>query len=478
MTKKNILLIVFCVFCVSCTSTKQTYLNILEKEKKSVSTYISQKAETDQPYLLGKLSLEDSLKVALQYNKQLLAVLEEKAISKGRETEAVSFALPHLDASAAYSHLDHSLVVSGKTVSVKELDNYSLDLQVRQPIFHGGSIYAGIVTASLGRHVADEQIRGQIQKTVYDTVKAYFDVLLSHSLYQVNEKAVISAKGHLQEVESKLKEGLASHYDRLRAQVEVSNFEAELIKQQNHINLSQTAFLKTMGASLKSKIELSEKLDYSAFQIELEDALKIALLNRHEVLSSALALGIQKEGLKIARAGWLPKINGFFGYKWGKPEPQANTTDSWGKDWSGGVNLQWSIFDGLRTKGAVDKEKALIRQKEYMLKNIKEIVSLNVEQALLSLQDAEALVKSQSFDLRRSKEALELAELNFKEGMVTEIVVTDALSATAKSESLYYTALYQHAFSRLNLDLSMGILSPKSVKQEKQVKHPLPKRKG
>jgi len=271
-------------------------------------------------------------------------------------------------------------------------------------------------------------------------------------------------------VESKLKEGLASHYDQLRAQVEVSNFEAVLIKQQNHINLSQTTFLKVIGASLKSKVELTESLDYSEFHIEIEKALKIALLNRHEILSAALVLGIQEEGLKIARSGWLPKINSFFGYKWGKPEPQANTTDSWGRDWSGGVNLQWSIFDGLRTKGAVDREKALIRQKEYLLKNIKEIVSLNIEQALLSLQDADNLVKSQSFDLKRSKEALELAELNFKEGMAAEIVVTDALSATARSASLYYTALYQHSLSRLNLDLAMGILSFQSVKEEGQVK--------
>ncbi len=225
-----------------------------------------------------------------------------------------------------------------------------------------------------------------------------------------------------------------------------------------------------MGASLKSQIDLSESLDYSAFQIDQEEALKIALLNRHEVLASALALGIQEESLKIARSGWLPKVNGFFGYKWGKPEPQANTTDSWGRDWSGGVSLQWSIFDGLRTKGAVDKEKALIRQKEYLLKNIKELVSLNVDQALLSLQDAEALVKSQTLDLRRAKEALELAELRFKEGVAAEIVVIDTLSATAKSASLYYIALYQHSLARLNLDLAMGILSFNSVKQEKEVK--------
>jgi outer membrane protein len=453
-----------CFIGFSCTSRKQTYLNIIEKEKASIPNYVSQKDESDRPYLEGSLNLEDALKIALQYNKQLKATLEEKAISKGRETEAISFIMPNLNASASYSHLKHTLVIKGKTVNVSDLNNYSLDLMVRQPIFHGGALYANIVAASLGRHLADEQIRGQVQRTIFETTKAYLDVLLARSLFQVAEKAVLSAKGHLKEVESKLEEGISSQFDKLRAQVEASNFEAGLIKQQNHLNLAEKALLKIIGASLKSKVKLTDGLNYEPFQIKLSKALKTALLNRHEVMSAALALGVQEEMLKRAKAGFLPKINGFAGYKWGKPEPQSNTTDSWGRAFSGGVSLEWPLFDGLRTKGAVDKEKALVRQKEFMLKNIKEMVSLNVEQALLSLQDADALVSSQKMDLKSAKEALELAELRFKEGMAPEIVVTDALSATARSESIYYSALYQHALARLNLDLAMGILSP--AKQE------------
>ncbi len=466
-TKRTALWIAGLFFCFSCTNKHQVYLNILEKEKRSLPAYVAQKKEADKPSLKGLLSLEDAVKIALQYNKQLLAILEEKAISKGQETEAISLVLPKIDVSAAYSHLDHTLVIKDKNVKVTELDNYSLDLQVYQPIFHGGALYAGITSAFLACHLSDEQVKGQVQKTIYDAAKAYFDVLLSESLYLVNEKAVISAKSHLEEVQNKFKEGLASNYDKIRAEVEVTNFEAELIKQQNRVNLAKTGLLKILGASLKSEINLSSKLHYVSYDMPLDKALQTALLNRPEVLSAALAVGMQEQQLKVARSDWLPKINGFAGYKLGKPEPQANTTDSWGKQWSGGINLSWSIFDGLRTKGTVDKGKALVRQREYQLKNIKEMVALNVEQALLSLQDADALIRSQNLDLKRAQEGLELAQLNFKEGIASEIVVTDALSATARSESLYYSALYQHALSRLNLDLSMGTLSAKAIKLKK-----------
>ncbi|MFA5250778.1 MAG: TolC family protein, partial [Parachlamydiales bacterium] len=390
----------------------------------------------------------------------------EKSIAQSKEKEAVSYSLPHLGVSAGYTHIEKT-PMGLKLIGLGKQDNYAVDLKVAQPLYRGGEIYAGITAAYLSSQAANEQIRGQVQKTIYDTVKAYFDLLLAQELYKVQQKALVTARNHLREVERKLKEGLSFKYDQLRAEVDVTNFEAELIKQKNHISLAEVLLLKTMGVSLKSRVALKDQLQYESAAMAYDEALKIALLNRYDVLSAVLALGIENEQVKIARSGYLPKINAFFGNQWGRrTNPQTGLLDAWGREWNYGLSLEWPIFDGLRTKAAISRAKAQVKQKEYLLENLKELVSLNVEQALFSLQDADALVQSQNLDLKRSAEALNLAELNFKEGLASELVLTDALSATVRSETLYYSAIYQHNLAKLNLDLAMGVLSPVIIQKD------------
>jgi len=412
----------------------------------------------------GGLSLEDALKLALTYSKPLQVVVEQKAVARGRILESYGEALPTLSAVGNYTRLDEvsSFDVGGESISLGYLDNYSVELQVRQPVFRGGSIPAALRAARLFSSLTDEQIREAVQNTIYAVARDYYRVLLAQRLYEVNEEAVRSAKEHLAEVEEKRTRGTASDFDVLRAQVDLSNFQAEMIQQQNLINVARAQLLKSMGVSQDSDVTLSDNLRCEPARPVWEEAVRIAYENRPDLYQAELGIRLQQEAVRVARSRYWPRVDVVFAEKWARPDPHSSTDDEWGDAWTAGLTVEWPLFDGFRRKGRVIQEEAALRQKKSELADAEERALLQVKQAMLSLRDAEEFVESQKLNLERAREGLRLAEVGYRQGIRTEVEIVDARLALTRASSLYYKALYDHTVARLDLQRAMGILGPRA----------------
>lgn len=412
----------------------------------------------------GRLTLEDALKLALAHNKDLQAIRKESAIAAGRVLESYSAALPRLSADAGYTRLDEvsSFNVGGQDISLGFTDNYSAGLTVRQPLYRGGAISATLRSAQLSAVLSDESIRAAVEGLVFQTAKDYFDVLLARHLVAVEEQAVKTAEAHLEDVKRKRRSGVASDYDVLRSEVEVSNFRAELIRQRNALNLGLTRLLKTMGVSQQARVTPADELTYRPMKPVLDEAMRIARANRSDIYQAELSVRLQREALRIARSAYWPQVDAFLTQKWANPDPHSSTSDEWGDAWTAGATLSLAIFDGFARRGKVAQEKARLEQAEIKRLNARETVALEVRQAVLNLEDAEELVESQAMNLQRAEEALRLVQAGYREGVNTEVEVTDANTALTRTRALYYQAIHAHVLARTNFQRTLGMLWPRA----------------
>lgn len=427
--------------------------------------------EKSQALVSGKLSLADAIKLSLHYNKPLLSMLEEKEKSKGRIMESYGSALPSATLDGAYTRRS-----SLGTPASGFLDNYSSELTVTQPLFTGGAASAAIRAARLYSLYADEQVRGQVQQTIYDTSKAYYDILIAGELYNVKLEAVKTAEAHLAEVEKRLAAGNASDYDVLRAQVEVSNFKAEMIEQRNRLSLAKLSLYKTMGVSQQSEVEAQDKLEYESMLPVLEQAVRIALENRSDLYRAELSVRMQEQAVRLAKSSYWPKLAGFFSYDAANPHPRVNTydKDEWGDKWNAGLSASWSVFDGLAREGKLKQEKAELEKQKLNLIDAQEAVLLEIQQALLSIHDAEELVDSQKMNVKHATEGLRRAQEGFRAGVFTGVERLDAQTALTTAWGNYYTAIYTHTLAKLQLQKAMGILGPEPGDAEVPAECPVP----
>jgi len=430
--------------------------------------------QASQTRLKGELALEDALKLALTHNKSLQSALQEEQVSRGKVTEAYSNVLPSLTATAGYTHLDEvpGFDVGGQSVAIGDVDNYSAGLQVKQPLFRGGGIPAAWRAARWYSLLANETVRGAVQGVIYEVAHAYYDTLLAQHLYEVNRDAVESAKAHLRDVQVKRDRGIASGFDVLRAEVDVSLFEADMIQQQNQIHLAKTRLLRAVGVSQDSEVTLSGELTYSPMKPVLDEAVRLAYQNRPDLYHAELSVELQQEALRIARSEYWPKLNAWARQQWAKPDPHTSEVE-WDDAWSAGISVDWNLFDGLGREGRVIQQKARLRQSEVRLVDAEERVLLEIRQAILSLRDAEEFVESQRMNLGRAKEALRLAEVEYQQGIADAVTVTEARAALTRARGLYYQAVYRHTVARLDLQRAMGILGPRAGASPTEAKMPL-----
>jgi outer membrane protein len=448
-----------------CVSKEQFYDDVTLSRESAYKQWENRKQVEKQTQVVisGKLSLEDSIKLTLTNNKQLLRTLEEREAARGEEVGSYSAMAPSVGLKADYHRVNKIMDLGG--IPMGALDNYSTGLEVTQPLFAGGAIPARINAGRLGALMADQAVRTAVQNTVYSAQTGYYQALLNRHLYAIADEAVKSAQAHLNDVNQKRTAGVASDYDVLRSQVDLSNYTAKLIQSRNAIHVSRASLIKIMGISQDSTFELSDELVYSPFEITMEQAVSKAYQNRPDLFTRELTIKQQKELLTIAQSGYYPQINAYYNYNYAKPDPVNPMINKWDNSWSYGAAASWPLFDGFAREGNVIQQKARLKQSQIDLIDTEETALYEITSAMLSIQDAAEFAESQKFNLTRAAEALRLVQIGYREGINTQVEIVDAQSALTEARANYYQAIYSHLVAKLNLQKAMGTLSGIEIKQ-------------
>ncbi len=406
------------------------------------------------------LSIEDSVKIALKANPLVQVAREQRNVARGKVTEATADAFPNLMFSGSYTWLERvpSATFEGRTFTLGEQGQYLTSVNLVQSLYRAGRTAAGIRAAKLYRVLAEEQLKNTEQDIAFGAEKAYYDVLVNAEFYAVSEDALKLAESHQTDVKKKHGQGAVSDYDLLRATIEVSNMRAKMIQARNALNLSRTAFLKTLSLPLTTEFDLTDKLGYQPAEAEMEASLAVALIQRPDIKQADLQIEMQKESVRATKADLYPTVSAVGTWEGGNASRFSFGGTEWEQGWYAGVMVSFPLFEGMRTKGRLVQERAKLRQYELQKQELLQSVELEVKQAILSLEDATEFVESQKENVRQAEEGLRLANVRYDNEMATELDVLDARLALTQARNNYAQAVYSHMLARLSLRKAMGVI--------------------
>ena len=431
-----------CTVCLAgCLTRDALYDELLETRDEAYDAWLRLREDGDIPVPAENLSLDEAVRIALLYNKSLQAKVQEREVARGQLVSAHRLALPRVDAKASTAYGSR--------------DTDSANISFRQPLFRGGGATAALRAAKLFAFWSDESVRDTVQTVIKQVTTAYYTALLADNLCQVNRDAVVSAEAHLSDVRVKRVNGVASKYDELRAQVDVANFRAELIRQENNLVLAKTSLLRTLGTATDAPIKLADQLLHAPVETTLEEAIEIAYANRPDLYMAELNIRMQRENVRALQSTYLPEVDLALS---AGTDRARDGDDEWSGTQRAALELNWPIFDGFGREGELIAAKAKLRQREIELKSVEEDVFLDVQQALLNLKNAEEYVESQRLNLQHAEEGLRLAMTGYREGVNTEVEVVDARSSLTEARGNHYRALFDHCMARLSLEQATGLL--------------------
>ena len=422
---------------------------------------LAEKASSeDLVYLAGPLLLSEAVALALGYNRTLAQEAEGAEIARGRILESYGEALPAVAFSGAFVRRDEELGTTGSDGEYRATrlrDQTTAGLRATQPLFNG-RIGAALRAARLYEAWSRAGLRVAGERVVYEVVRAYYEAVLSSHLLGVNLSALETAQAQLEDARARRRQGMASNYDELRAEVEVANFQAQALQARNAKDVAYTALYRLMGASPESAAELVEEVPFVPETIGFAAALGVALENRADLLEAEYALRLQRESVAAARGRYWPEVSAYAAQTWANPDPHQSTRKEWGDEWQAGVQASWAVFDGFARRGALVQERARLRQRELALLDAEERAASEIRQAVLSLKTAEEFARSQSRNLETAREALRLVQAGQREGRNAAVEVIDARRALTQASGNYYQSLFSHAMARVALQRAMGLL--------------------
>lgn len=416
------------------------------------------------PRLSGKLRLEEALAKAMERNLSLQQARQERVIAHGRIQESYVEVLPSLDLTAGYLRRDEETTAlrEGVSTTTRFRDDYNAELRLTQPLFNGRA-GAAVRSGRLYRMWAEAGIRQREEDVRFQVVSAYYGALLSAHLLEVNLSALETAERQLADTQARRRQGMASNYDVLRAEVEVSNFRAQALQARNAKDVARTELFLLIGAAPESDVELTDSIPLVIEEIPLAQALATALEFRADLARAEYALRMQRESVAAVRGRYWPELSAYLSQEWANPDPHNAGRDRWGDQWQAGVLATLPLFDGLDRRGALIQEQARLEQAELALRDAEEQAISQVRQLVLSLRTAEEFAKSQNRNLSTAREALRLVETGLRQGQNTPVEVMDARQALTTASANYYRSLFDHAMARVALQKAMGRLTGEAL---------------
>ncbi|MCJ7563889.1 MAG: TolC family protein, partial [Candidatus Aminicenantes bacterium] len=305
-------------------------------------------------------------------------------------------------------------------------------------------------------------IRQSMQETVFNVKKAFYGYLLAKKFVEVSEEAVGLAEKHWKNVKSLYDVGMASKFDLLRSEVQVANLKPQLIRAKNGLSTAELGLKTLLGLDLKQPIEVKGELSYKEFEANVDADVAQALTNRPEMNQIKFQQQMAAEMLKMARGAYLPTlaIGGAYNY-WGNRF--KFTKDSWESYYSVNLVLDIPLFNGFVNSAKVGESKAMLRQLDYSRKGLSEMVKFEVQEAILSLQQAKESLLSQEKNVEQAQEAVRIADLNYGEGLATNLDVSFAQMALTQAKTNYSQALYDYALALAQLEKAIGAGGDKDV---------------
>jgi outer membrane protein len=126
-------------------------------------------------------------------------------------------------------------------------------------------------------------------------------------------------------------------------------------------------------------------------------------------------------------------------------------------NWNAGVLLTVPLFSGFLTVHQAAEAKSNF----YILKaneeSIRQQILLDVRQAYLNLQAAEASIATAELATHQAKENLDLANGRYAAGVGSPIEVSDAFATYVTAQANYTGALSNYKIAQATIEKAMGV---------------------
>ncbi len=422
----------------------------------------AQDAVAEEPEL--RLSLREAIAAAMDNNNSVRLLKERIAAAQAQANQSFGAMMPNLSGYVNQRNQTVNLAAFG--IPQNRIAQLGIPGARTDPfdIFDArGSLVQNIFSLSLiqrwraaktGITVADLEAEITKRDTTATVGLLYVEALRAEAAVKAKQANVQLGQELLKLARDRKSAGVATGLDVTREEVQLENERQQLLIAENDVETAKLNLTRSLGIDFGVRLVLTDELKLVEARPQVPDeALRIAKEHRLELKAQETRQKLASLSLSSVTSERVPSlsVNGDYGWIGTKPDEAIGTHTV-------GVTLSVPIFDGGQREGRISENRSRVRQESIRMKDVSDQVTLEVRNALLTLNSTLQQVAVAQKGLDLAQKELTFARDRFAAGLTTNIEVTNAQAALARARDNLVEALFRFNASRINLARAQGQL--------------------
>ena len=321
------------------------------------------------------------------------------------------------------------------------IKNFATKIEVLQPLINVDGLY-GRQAAKAKMEAFSLQTERTKEYLELEVNKAFMELQLGYKAVIVLEKANKTAEANLKLIENYFKQGILQKTDLLSVQVRVNEIKNQLQYAKSNVQNASDYLALLLNEDSSNKV-------YKPIE-ELENTIVIETINttlssnRKDIQAMDKSNEAYGKMLQSSKMNFLPRLNAFGSYELYDDSLFGTSA----KGYLVGAQLSWTLFDGFKSIGKMEKSKAEFQKSEIETQQYKAKSQLELNKTNRQLKDAENKVNLSKLALEQSQEAYRIRSNRFTQGLekTTDLLQSETLMFQKELEFLQ--AVFEYNFTQ------------------------------
>ena len=372
--------------------------------------------------------------------------------------------LPQVNAAGGYTRTNHvdefGILLPNNQLRVIYPDipnNYRARLDVQWPVYTAGRLDAIEASARREETAVSKDIDATTADVRLDATRAFWTLAVAQASLEVVDQSLARMAEHVRDARNQVDAGLVPPNEVLTAQAQEARQRMLSIQARLARDVAEADLARLVGAAPGTQITTSTPLEPPPPPANVDALIGEAKLRRPERQAlEERAAGAETREFVAAR-GRKPTVALAGGVDYARPNSRIfPRIGEWRESWDAGVNVNWPLFDGGRTRFEVAEANANVRAVRARLAELDASIAFDIRQRASEISSNLAALDAASVGVQAATEARRVIGERFSAGVATSTDVVDAQVVVLQAQLDRTQAIAAARLAEARLNRALG----------------------
>ncbi len=334
----------------------------------------------------------------------------------------------------------------------QQQDGPAAGAEVRLPLYTGGRIENGILTAQSLQTASTFDVAQARLDLLYEVAESYVAVLRAQRECGVASDDLQSRLAHEQEVARLFEHERVPRTDYLAARVATSSARQAQIQARQKLEIAAARYNHTLGRPLSSPVRLDD-MEFPRLELDLDTLTQLAWEQRPDLQRMHALYASYNYSSLNAKAATRPQVSASASLQY--VENQYQTPQALG---TAAIIVDYNVFDGGKASRRSRAEQFRAASVKRAAEELRSQISLDLLTAWKRREEATQRLEVAAEAWGHAAENLRVSEIQYQRGVVLSAVVLDAQSDLTQAVRDYHSAKYDRFLAQVRLRYASGLL--------------------